>query len=141
MSLQRNSSFLLFLSLTSFLLFLTSYYYCSSYFRYFKVDLDKPCPFWEDDGAMCTNEGCSICPCEPNEVPKELIVEDQIEGLSDEHEYGWISRAGEEGKPGGKTHSGSLGKVSHDNEISSLKSGSIFLMTFLLYYIILILNH
>lgn len=80
---------------------------------------------------MCTNEGCSICPCEPDEVPKVLIIDDSkneifthVEGLSDEHEYGWISRAGEDGKPGGKAHSGSLGKVSHDNEVNSIKTGN-----------------
>lgn len=89
------------------------------FFRYFKIDLEKPCPFWEDDGAMCTNEGCSICPCEPDEVPIALLTEEiqnsKHEGLSDENEYGWISRAGEHGKPGGSAHSDRLGKVQHES--------------------------
>jgi len=29
------------------------------FFRYFKVALDKPCPFWRSEG-LCTSKGCSI---------------------------------------------------------------------------------
>lgn len=29
------------------------------FFRYFKVALDKPCPFWEDN-LFCTNKACAI---------------------------------------------------------------------------------
>jgi hypothetical protein len=38
----------------------------------------------------------------------------QEEGLSEEGEYGWISRAGDHGKPGGEAHSSRLGKVQHE---------------------------
>jgi hypothetical protein len=69
---------------------------------------------------MCTNEACSICPCEPDEVPAALLgtqtPSPNREGLSEENEYGWISRAGEHGKPGGKAHSGSLGKVEREDD-------------------------
>lgn len=29
------------------------------YFRYYKTDLDKSCPFWPDD-ALCTNRNCAV---------------------------------------------------------------------------------
>lgn len=38
------------------------------YFRYFKVDLWRPCPFWDEDG-MCAMRDCAVCECEPDEVP------------------------------------------------------------------------
>lgn len=42
--------------------------FCRTYFRYFKVDLLRPCPFWPDDGE-CEKEDCAVCECDPNEVP------------------------------------------------------------------------
>ena len=39
-----------------------------TFFRYFFVDLEKPCPFWQDDG-QCMMEGCSVCTCDENEIP------------------------------------------------------------------------
>lgn len=39
------------------------------FFRYFRVDLEKECPFWQEEGS-CTMEGCSVCACEEEEVPK-----------------------------------------------------------------------
>ena len=69
---------------------------------------------------MCTNEGCSICPCDPNEVPTQLLVDD-------EQEYGWIS--GEHGEGGGRRkQSDNLGKISHDNEINSIKTGILLIL-------------
>lgn len=29
------------------------------FFRYFKVSLDKPCPYWRQEG-FCTSKDCSI---------------------------------------------------------------------------------
>lgn len=29
------------------------------YFRYYKTDLDKTCPYWPDD-ALCTNRNCAV---------------------------------------------------------------------------------
>jgi len=45
-----------------------------TFFRYFRVDLERPCPFWHEDG-QCVMEGCSVCTCEENEVPKSWIEE------------------------------------------------------------------
>eukprot|EP00887_Chlorella_sp_A99_P007988 scaffold12.g7988.t1 len=39
------------------------------FFRYFKVDLYCECPLWPDDG-MCSLRDCSVCECEPHEVPE-----------------------------------------------------------------------
>ena len=38
------------------------------FFRYFKTDLFCECPLWPDDG-MCSLRDCSVCECEPDEVP------------------------------------------------------------------------
>ena len=38
------------------------------FFRYFKTDLYCECPLWPDDG-MCSLRDCSVCECEPDEVP------------------------------------------------------------------------
>ena len=39
------------------------------FFRYFKTDLLCECPFWPDDG-MCSLKDCSVCECEPDELPE-----------------------------------------------------------------------
>jgi ERO1-like protein alpha len=39
------------------------------FFRYFKTDLMCECPFWPDDG-MCSLKDCSVCECDPKELPK-----------------------------------------------------------------------
>jgi hypothetical protein len=41
---------------------------CRTFFRYFKVDLWKDCPFWRDDG-QCHMRDCAVCECEPAEIP------------------------------------------------------------------------
>ncbi|KAK2567293.1 ERO1-like protein beta [Acropora cervicornis] len=33
-----------------------------SFFRFFRVNLNKPCPFWPDDGA-CAMKDCSVAAC------------------------------------------------------------------------------
>ncbi|KAH8072525.1 hypothetical protein JL721_3804 [Aureococcus anophagefferens] len=39
-----------------------------SFFRYFKVALDRPCPYWPDDG-MCARRECAVESCADDEVP------------------------------------------------------------------------
>lgn len=41
------------------------------YFRYFKVNLNKECPFWEDD-SRCAMKNCHVDVCSEDEVPKGL---------------------------------------------------------------------
>uniref|UniRef100_A0A8C3LT97 ERO1-like protein alpha n=1 Tax=Chrysolophus pictus TaxID=9089 RepID=A0A8C3LT97_CHRPC len=40
----------------------------SDYFRYYKVNLKKPCPFW-DDNSHCGIRDCAVKPCPSDEVP------------------------------------------------------------------------
>ena len=47
----------------------------SRFFRYFRVDLERPCPFWEAD-AQCMMEGCSVCACDDEEVPETWLKQE-----------------------------------------------------------------
>ena len=54
-----------------------SIYHCmmaniSTFFRYFRVDLERSCPFWQEDGS-CMMEGCSVCVCDDNEIPRSWL--------------------------------------------------------------------
>ncbi|KAG8449218.1 hypothetical protein GDO86_016039 [Hymenochirus boettgeri] len=40
----------------------------SDYFRYYKVNLKKPCPFWNDT-SHCGVRDCAVKPCSSDEVP------------------------------------------------------------------------
>ncbi|XP_038634826.1 ERO1-like protein alpha isoform X1 [Scyliorhinus canicula] len=46
----------------------------SDYFRYYKVNLKKPCPFWSDS-SHCGLKDCAVQPCEPNEIPAGIRSE------------------------------------------------------------------
>lgn len=46
------------------------------FFKYFKVHLDRPCPFWEDRG-QCARRECAIEECTITEVPAPWIQEDE----------------------------------------------------------------
>ena len=41
----------------------------TTFFRYFRVDLESTCPFWQEDG-QCIMEGCSVDICDEKEIPK-----------------------------------------------------------------------
>lgn len=46
----------------------------STFFRYFKVNYLKECPFW-DERTLCGVDGpgeCGICECDENEVDFKL---------------------------------------------------------------------
>ncbi|XP_076003052.1 ERO1-like protein alpha [Genypterus blacodes] len=43
----------------------------SDYFRFYKVNLNKPCPFWTVN-SHCGLRDCAVKPCSPNEVPQEI---------------------------------------------------------------------
>uniref|UniRef100_A0A3B5MBI0 ERO1-like protein alpha n=1 Tax=Xiphophorus couchianus TaxID=32473 RepID=A0A3B5MBI0_9TELE len=43
----------------------------SHYFRFYKVNLNKPCPFWTAD-SHCGLRDCAVKPCSPNEVPEGI---------------------------------------------------------------------
>ncbi|XP_019955002.1 ERO1-like protein alpha [Paralichthys olivaceus] len=43
----------------------------SDYFRFYKVNLNKPCPFWTVSGH-CGLRDCAVKACAPNEVPEGI---------------------------------------------------------------------
>ncbi|XP_065919242.1 ERO1-like protein beta isoform X3 [Dysidea avara] len=55
---------------------LANYLTGMSYFRFFKVDLLKECPFWQDDSSKCVMKGCHVEPCSEEEVPVFLKATD-----------------------------------------------------------------
>ncbi|XP_051869624.1 ERO1-like protein alpha [Pristis pectinata] len=46
----------------------------SDYFRYYKVNLKKPCPFWSDN-SHCGLRDCAVKPCEPSDLPAGIRSE------------------------------------------------------------------
>lgn len=52
-----------------------------TFFRYFRVDLERSCPFWDEDGS-CTLEGCSVGVCENEELPANWLMSDGIYSIS-----------------------------------------------------------
>ena len=40
----------------------------SPYFRTFKVNMERECPFWAQQ-RLCNSDKCSVCECEKNDVP------------------------------------------------------------------------
>jgi len=47
------------------------------FFRYFKTDLYCECPLWPEDG-MCSLRDCSVCECEPEEIPEPWRKEEEL---------------------------------------------------------------
>nr|CAG4643815.1 EOG090X03A4 [Lepidurus arcticus] len=41
------------------------------YFRFFKVNLRKPCPFWPDDDR-CSMHACAVSPCSEDQIPEGI---------------------------------------------------------------------
>lgn len=54
------------------------------YFKFYKVNLNKPCPFWADDGS-CAFESCAVCPCSEDEIPCGLKEDQEQETASDKY--------------------------------------------------------
>lgn len=50
------------------------------FFRYFKTDLMCECPFWPEDG-MCSLKDCSVCECDPKELPKTWATRASSEAM------------------------------------------------------------
>ncbi|KAK7929832.1 hypothetical protein WMY93_006227 [Mugilogobius chulae] len=46
----------------------------SDYFRFYKVNLNKACPFWTSS-SHCGLRDCAVKPCSPNEVPEGIRTE------------------------------------------------------------------
>lgn len=41
------------------------------YFRFYRVNLKKECPFWSDD-SKCAMKFCHVSPCEEKDIPEGL---------------------------------------------------------------------
>eukprot|EP01031_Cornospumella_fuschlensis_P032156 gene32156-38896_t len=76
----------------------------STFFRYFLVDLEKPCPFWNEFG-QCAMEACTVCTCDEKEVPSAWVY-----GVNrgEKGDFGWVSN---QGSVFGYDGDESLGKV------------------------------
>lgn len=104
----------------------------STYFSHFFVDLEKPCPFWQEEG-MCMLEACSVCPCEEHEIPKTWLEENQQKTIitnmkhdgiplnSDSSNYGWIN--GDENR--NKDNDDRLGRVTVSASITDSSGSSL----------------
>ncbi len=57
------------------------------YFRYFRYNPRKPCPFWNDSSEKCSSVNCNVRSCQTEEVPS---------GLQDEANKGPHSKYTEE---------------------------------------------
>ncbi|CAM9785369.1 unnamed protein product [Chrysoparadoxa australica] len=47
------------------------------FFTYFKVNLEKDCPFWTTNN-QCHLRDCSICECTPEEIPPAWLEEESV---------------------------------------------------------------
>ena len=63
-----------------------------SFFRYFKVALDRPCPYWPDDG-MCARRECAVESCADDEVPAPWLEEER-------NRSEWRGKGGGDAPPG-----------------------------------------
>jgi hypothetical protein len=41
------------------------------FFKYYKVDLYRECPFWKDDSGMCMNRACAVQEADDAEIPEK----------------------------------------------------------------------
>lgn len=60
----------------------------SDYFRFYKVNLKKPCPFWKDD-SHCGLRDCAVKPCSPSDVPEGIKShnDNKYSAESNNHHY------------------------------------------------------
>ncbi len=95
------------------------------FFRYFYIDLDKPCPIWHEEGE-CMMEACSVCTCDESEVPKSwhemYQQQSDVEQVVDEiEESGWITSNMSGYGFQGRGHDDSLGRLYFKSEIEQEK--------------------
>ena len=86
-----------------------------TFFRYFRVDLEQPCPFWHEDG-QCMMESCSVCTCEESEVPESWMHESTPVASEpyygkNGNSFGWISPSSSGYGYTGAGHNDVLGRL------------------------------
>ena len=90
----------------------------TTYFRYFRVDLESPCPFWNEFG-QCNMEGCSVCECDEREIPKTWM-DDYIKPGADMDLWEDVDKNNDNNENGGWI--GGESSIVHDDKLSSLSS-------------------
>lgn len=84
-----------------------------TFFRYFKVDLGKECPYWQDDG-MCASIDCAVCECPSDEIPLPWRMDPQDGQLTTGRNDG-----ADEGRPcSDQTGESTLSKVERKNAVA-----------------------
>ncbi|CAM9484266.1 unnamed protein product [Phaeothamnion confervicola] len=58
-----------------------------TFFKFFKVNLEKQCPFWEEDG-QCFLRDCSVCECDPQTIPQPWLEEDKSSSAASSDQRG-----------------------------------------------------
>jgi hypothetical protein len=68
------------------------------FFRFFKVNLDKECPFWAVQSTCGKNGGCEVCHCNAEDIPvswrqaaSDAVTRGGIEQWKDDDEDMWLS--------------------------------------------------
>ncbi|KAI1712015.1 endoplasmic reticulum oxidoreductin 1 (ERO1) domain-containing protein [Ditylenchus destructor] len=64
------------------------------FFKFYKVNMEKPCPFWEDD-RQCSSKECSIGYCD-DEVP--LMLRQGANSMNDGHALESVGSTGSDSK-------------------------------------------
>ncbi|DBA04473.1 TPA: hypothetical protein N0F65_010069 [Lagenidium giganteum] len=90
-----------------------------TFFRYFKVDLGKECPFWQDDG-MCASIDCAVCECPTHEIPSKWYQMDTARKVSNKPARSITPTQSEEpGKPcSEQTGESELSRVDRNNAVA-----------------------
>jgi len=44
----------------------------TTFFRFYRVDMDRKCRFWEDDEGKCGRQACTVEACRDEEVPRAV---------------------------------------------------------------------
>lgn len=44
------------------------------FFRYFKYNANKPCPYWNNTKDRCKSPSCGVKPCTVDEIPRGLMI-------------------------------------------------------------------
>lgn len=92
-----------------------------AFFRHFKVDLGRQCPFWPDGDGMCASVDCAVCECPANEIPVAWYQMDQADAQAARREAAASDgQDGEDGQDGGRpcsdqTGEGELSRVDRTN--------------------------
>ncbi len=84
------------------------------YFRYFKYNPNKGCPFWDDAAGKCATENCHVRSCSDEEIPPGL--KDNNHPPSNHNKYSEAAQNGDSCESGNKDTDDLNGKV--DSTIS-----------------------